>query len=69
MEFTYDGGGMGKGAAVTLLVDGKKVGEGRPIGDDSKTGTSWHLPNCAVEYPLSLRISANGAQVLGRSEL
>jgi hypothetical protein len=29
MEFTYDGGGMGKGAAITLYVDGKKVGEGR----------------------------------------
>jgi arylsulfatase len=29
MEFTYDGGGIGKGAAVALYVDGKKVGEGR----------------------------------------
>jgi arylsulfatase len=29
MEFAYDGGGMGKGAIVTLYVDGKKVGEGR----------------------------------------
>jgi arylsulfatase len=29
MEFAYDGGGMGKGAAITLLVDGKPVGEGR----------------------------------------
>jgi arylsulfatase len=29
MEFTYDGGGMGKGAAVVLYVDGRKVGEGR----------------------------------------
>jgi arylsulfatase A-like enzyme len=28
MEFAYDGGGMGKGAAITLYVDGKKVGEG-----------------------------------------
>src|SRR5262249_10474899 len=27
--FTYDGGGMGKGGLGTLLVDGKKVGEGR----------------------------------------
>jgi arylsulfatase len=31
MEFAYDGGGMGKGAAITLYVDGKKVGEG-PVG-------------------------------------
>jgi len=29
MEFTYDGGGIGKGSTVTLYVDGKKVGEGR----------------------------------------
>jgi arylsulfatase A-like enzyme len=28
MEFAYDGGGMGKGAAITLYVDGKKVGDG-----------------------------------------
>ena len=29
MEFAYDGGGLGKGGAVTLYVDGEKVGEGR----------------------------------------
>jgi arylsulfatase len=29
MEFTYDGGGVGKGGAVGLFVDGQKVGEGR----------------------------------------
>jgi len=29
MEFTYDGGGMGKGGMATLFIDGKKVGEGR----------------------------------------
>ncbi len=29
MEFTYDGGGLGKGGAVSLFVDGNKVGEGR----------------------------------------
>ena len=29
MEFTYDGGGLGKGGDVTLFVDGEKVGEGR----------------------------------------
>ena len=28
MEFAYAGGGMGKGGKATLLVDGKKVGEG-----------------------------------------
>ena len=29
VEFAYDGGGLGKGATVTLYVDGDKVGEGR----------------------------------------
>jgi arylsulfatase len=28
MEFTYDGGGLGKGGKVNLFVDGNKVGEG-----------------------------------------
>jgi arylsulfatase A-like enzyme len=29
MEFAYDGGGVGKGGAATLYVDGNKVGDGR----------------------------------------
>jgi arylsulfatase A-like enzyme len=29
MEFTYDGGGMGKGGSVALFCDGKEVGKGR----------------------------------------
>jgi arylsulfatase A-like enzyme len=29
MEFSYDGGGVGKGAIVTLFVDGKQVGQGK----------------------------------------
>jgi arylsulfatase A-like enzyme len=29
MEFTYDGGGLGKGGEVTLYYDGKAVGTGR----------------------------------------
>jgi arylsulfatase len=29
MEFTYDGGGLGKGGTVRLYVDGEQVGEGR----------------------------------------
>ena len=28
-EFAYDGGGLAKGGAVTLYLDGKKVGDGR----------------------------------------
>jgi arylsulfatase len=29
MEFDYDGGGLGKGGAVTLYLDGKNIGQGR----------------------------------------
>ena len=29
MEFTYDGGGVGKGGTVTLYIDGNAVGSGR----------------------------------------
>jgi arylsulfatase len=29
MEFTYAGGGLGKGGTATLFVDGKKAGEGK----------------------------------------
>ncbi|MDT0305164.1 arylsulfatase [Streptomonospora wellingtoniae] len=29
MEFDYDGGGVGRGGSVTLLVDGEKVADGR----------------------------------------
>ncbi len=29
MEFKYDGGGLAKGGAATLYIDGKKCGEGR----------------------------------------
>jgi arylsulfatase len=29
MEFSYDGGGLGKGGTVTLILDGAKIGEGR----------------------------------------
>jgi arylsulfatase len=29
MEFAYDGGGLGKGGAVSLYIDGQKTGEGR----------------------------------------
>jgi arylsulfatase len=29
MEFSYDGGGLGKGGTVSLYLDGAKVGEGR----------------------------------------
>jgi len=40
-----------------------------PIGLVSQTGTSWHFPNCAVEYPFSCRISARGAVFSGRADV
>jgi len=44
MEFAYDGGGIGKGGAVSLFVNGKKSGEGRlertqPLAFSSEDGT------------------------------
>ena len=40
-----------------------------PAGLVSHTGTSWHLPNCAVAYPFNRKISASGVTVFGRTEL
>src|SRR6201999_1217395 len=37
--------------------------------EDCHTGTSWHLPNWAVEYPFNFRVIASGAFVFGRIEL
>jgi arylsulfatase len=34
MEFTYDGGGLAKGGAVALFIDGSKIGEGRVDGTE-----------------------------------
>jgi arylsulfatase A-like enzyme len=34
MEFAYDGGGLAKGGAVTLFVDGEQVGAGRVEGTE-----------------------------------
>ena len=34
MEFAYDGGGLAKGGAVTLFIDGSKIGEGRVDGTE-----------------------------------
>ena len=29
MEFTYDGGGLGRGGDIALFLDGEQVGQGR----------------------------------------
>jgi arylsulfatase A-like enzyme len=34
MEFAYDGGGLAKGGAVTLFIDGNRIGEGRVEGTE-----------------------------------
>ena len=51
-----------------LPLEGSLLVPTNPIGDVCQTGTPWHLPNCAVEYPLSFSVIANGAFVFGRSE-
>jgi arylsulfatase len=65
VEFAYDGGGLGKGGAATLYVDGNKVGEGRidgtvpmlfsgdetlDLGSDSGTPVSDDLPVGELEF-------------------
>jgi arylsulfatase len=46
MEFAYDGGGLGKGAGITLYVDGAKVGEGR-VGAHTRLSCSrWTNDGC-----------------------
>ena len=39
-DFKYDGGGMGKGGTITLLANGKKIGEGRV---EKTTGLKYSL--------------------------
>src|SRR6476661_8559047 len=39
------------------------------MGEDCQGGTSWHLPNWAVEYPLSFKVVASAALVFGRMAL
>ena len=65
MEFAYDGGGIGKGGAVTLYVDGDKVGEGRV------ERTHWGIfsmdetteVGCDVGAPVSRRLRPAGQRV------
>jgi arylsulfatase len=65
VEFSYDGGGLGKGGDVALFLDGEKVGEGRidatvpmafsadettDIGSDSATPVSDDVPAGETEF-------------------
>jgi arylsulfatase len=69
-EFTYDGGGLGKGGNVTLFVDGKQVGDGRvemtvpmvfsadettDVGSDSATPVSDDIEGSATEFSGTVR--------------
>jgi arylsulfatase A-like enzyme len=59
MEFAYDGGGLGKGGAVTLFYDGEKAGEGRVAGtqpmifsadETTDIGDDYGMP-VTTDYP------------------
>lgn len=65
MEFTYDGGGLGKGGTVKLYLDGKQCGQGRvevtvpmlfsgdetcDVGTDTGTGVSADYPRRGNEF-------------------
>jgi arylsulfatase A-like enzyme len=65
VEFSYDGGGLGKGGDVTLFLDGEQVGEGRvdgtvpmlfsadettDLGSDSGTPVSDDVPPGETEF-------------------
>ena len=54
---------------IEPLVPPEGQASNGPIGEDCHTGTSWHLPNWAVESPFSFNVIANGAFVFGRNEL
>jgi arylsulfatase len=65
MEFTYDGGGLGKGGSVVLYVDGKPVGKGRvehtePLlfsaDETCDVGTEFGSP-VTYDYPPALAFS------------
>jgi hypothetical protein len=68
MEFAYDGGGMGKGAAITLYVDGKKVGEGH-VGRTHALFFSMDETmevGCDVGEPVSPDYGARGNEFAGK---
>ena len=48
-EFTYDGGGIGKGGAGVLSVDGRKVGEGHIV-TPIPHRISWTRASCRSGY-------------------
>jgi arylsulfatase A-like enzyme len=68
MEFAYDGGGIGKGASVTLYVDGNAVGTGR-IGRTHALFFSMDETlevGCDVGEPVSLDYGPRGNAFNGK---
>ncbi len=70
MEFTYDGGGLGKGGDVALFVDGKQVGEGRVEGtvpmafsadETTDVGSDTATPVSDDYGPTRQRVHGHGA--------
>jgi hypothetical protein len=60
MEFSYDGGGIGKGGTVTLYLDGEKAGEGRveqtePL-SSPPTRRATLVTNLAHRSPTTIRL-------------
>ena len=71
MEFKYDGGGLAKGGAVTLYVDGKKVGEGRVEQTGADGSSPPTRPATSARKPVRpvRRTTARGQRVQRRGEL
>jgi arylsulfatase len=80
MEFKYDGGGLGKGGEATLLVDGKKVADGRightqamifsadetaDVGQDDATPVSEDYPEHGNEFTGTIRQIKVSVQPVG----
>ena len=70
MEFTYDGGGLGKGGDVKLYVDGEQVGEGRVEGtvpmlfsadETTDVGSDTATPVSDDYGPTDSEFNGNGA--------
>ncbi|MGE5286445.1 MAG: sulfatase-like hydrolase/transferase, partial [Micromonosporaceae bacterium] len=66
-EFTYDGGGLGKGGNITLYTDGQKVGEGRveatqpmtfSISETAEVGRELGTPVLPGAEPKSTELNA-----------
>ena len=67
MEFAYDGGGLAKGGGVTLLVDGKSVGQGRVEQTAPMVFSADETSNVGVKHgsPMTPDVPAAGSEFNG----